>query len=263
MNDLLQETNGKLLNIVGELDLLTKDYADKIASIDQEIAQELDIVKKYKDDFFQAREKIEKTNNDIETFERDYNSLLEKFKDDEIGSILLNSNNDLAAKLEEKRRKIVEEKKDINNLIAKAEVAKNRLVKLTAEKKIMEVRLTDIEDIFEYYKKALQEIVNYTTNNENDIIVTNKKKEEEAKQKAIEEENKRKEEEKKAKDEEKKGKKKDKGQKEEPNEEPVNKDEEIKEELGLPDEDEITFDFDDLEKIINFDDNLDNEKDSQ
>ena len=255
MNDLLQETNGKLLNIVGDLDLLTKDYADKITNIDAEIAQELEVVKKYKDDFFQAREKIEKTNNDIETFERDYNSLLEKFKDDEIGSILLNSNNDLAAKLEEKRRKIVEDKRDINNLIAKAEVAKNRLVKLTAEKKILEVRLTDIEDIFEYYKKALQEIVDYTTKNEKDIIVTNKKKEEEAKQKAKEEEQKKKEEDKKAKEEEKKGKKKDKDQE-------VHE-EEVQEELGLPDEDEITFDFDDLEKIINFDDNLDNEKDSQ
>ena len=282
MNDLLQETNVKLEGLISELEAIKNDYIEKIKVVDGEIAEELGVVKKYKDEFFDAKEKIEKTNNDIQTFEKEYNSLVEKFKDDEIGAILLGSNHDLEAKIEEKKQKIMQQKRDINGLIQKAEMAKDKLVKLTAEKKILELRQTDVEDIFEYYKKALEEIIEYTKKNEKDIIVTNKRKEEEAKQKAKEEEQRKKEEEQRKKEEEKKAKeeekkkaeeekkKKDKKDSKDDKEESESKPEEevkeeekteevkIEDEFTLPDEDEITFDFDDLEKIINFDDNLDN-----
>ena len=274
MNDLLQETNVKLQEIVNGLDTLKGDYVEKITSIDKEIEDELTVVKNYKEEFFAAKEKIEKANNEIETFETEYNSLLEKFKEDELGSILLNTNKELEVKINEKKQKIIQDKRDINALIQKAEFAKNKLVKLTAEKKILEVRSTDIQDIFDYYKKAIDDIVAFTQSNEKDIIVTNKRKEEEAKQKAKEEEERRKEEERKAKEAEKEennnGKKKKNkdnkdGNNEEPTEgnteEPVNneepKKEEVKDEFGITDDDEITFDFSDLEKLINFDDNLD------
>ncbi len=275
MNDLLQETNVKLQEIVNGLDTLKGDYVEKITSIDKEIEDELTVVKNYKEEFFAAKEKIEKANNEIETFETEYNSLLEKFKEDELGSILLNTNKELEVKINEKKQKIIQDKRDINALIQKAEFAKNKLVKLTAEKKILEVRSTDIQDIFDYYKKAIDDIVAFTQSNEKDIIVTNKRKEEEAKQKAKEEEERRKEEERKAKEAEQAEnnnngkKKKNKDHKEEDNEtapdgnteEPVNneepKKEEVKDEFGITDDDEITFDFSDLEKLINFDDNLD------
>ena len=275
MNDLLQETNVKLEEIVNGLDTLKGDYVEKITSIDKEIEDELTVVKNYKDEFFAAKEKIEKANSEIETFEREYNSLLDKFREDELGTILLNANKDLEVKINEKKQKIIQDKRDINALIQKAEFAKNKLVKLTAEKKILEVRSTDIQDIFDYYKKAVEDIIEYTKNNEKDIIVTNKRKEEEAKQKAKEEEERRKEEERKAKEAEQAEnnnngkKKKNKDHKEEDNEttpegnteEPVNaeepKKEEVKDEFGITEDDEITFDFSDLEKLINFDDNLD------
>ncbi len=276
MNDLLQETNVKFEGIIIDLENLKSEYVEKIRIVDEEIAEELNVVKNYKNDFFVAKDKIEKTNNDIQTFEKEYNSLIEKFKDDEIGAILLNSNRDLEAKIEEKKQQIIQQKRDINNLIQKAEMAKDKLVKLTAEKKILELRLTDVEDIYQYYKKAIEDIIDFTKKNEKDIIVTNKRKEEEAKQKAKEEEERKKEEEKKAKEaekkakeeekkakeEEKKKKKDDKEEsdetKEEVKEEETQEETKVEDEFTLPDEDEITFDFNDLEKIINFEDDLEN-----
>ena len=159
MDNLIQETNTKLKNIIEDLSALKNEYEDKVNVISQSIDKELAAVKKYKEDFFTAKEKIEKANDDIKDFEKDYQSLVEKFSGESLAGILLSANKEINSKIEENKMKIAQDRKDINALIAKAEVAKAKLVKLTAEKKILKIRLNKITEAYNYYVNSINEII--------------------------------------------------------------------------------------------------------
>lgn len=159
MDNLIQETNTKLKNIIEDLSALKNEYEDKVNVISQSIDKELAAVKKYKEDFFTAKEKIEKANDDIKDFEKDYQSLVEKFNGESLAGILLSANKEINSKIEENKMKIAQDRKDINALIAKAEVAKAKLVKLTAEKKILKIRLSKITEAYNYYVNSINEII--------------------------------------------------------------------------------------------------------
>lgn len=159
MDNLIQETNTKLKNIIEDLSALKNEYEDKVNVISQSIDKELAAVKKYKEDFFTAKEKIEKANDDIKDFEKDYQSLVEKFNGESLAGILLSANKEINSKIEENKMKIAQDRKDINALIAKAEVAKAKLVKLTAEKKILKIRLNKITEAYNYYVNSINEII--------------------------------------------------------------------------------------------------------
>ena len=159
MDNLIQETNTKLKNIIEDLSALKNEYEDKVNVISQSIDKELAAVKKYKEDFFTAKEKIEKANDDIKDFEKDYQSLVEKFNGESLAGILLSANKEINSKIEENKMKIAQDRKDINALIAKAEVAKAKLVKLTAEKKILKIRLSKITEAYNYYVNSINDII--------------------------------------------------------------------------------------------------------
>ena len=98
MDNLIQETNTKLKNIIEDLSALKNEYEDKVNVISQSIDKELAAVKKYKEDFFTAKEKIEKANDDIKDFEKDYQSLVEKFNGESLAGILLSANKEINSK---------------------------------------------------------------------------------------------------------------------------------------------------------------------
>lgn len=140
MDNLISETNTRLQEIIDNLTTIKTEYENKLRRSSREIDVELDKVNKYKEDFFVAKQKIEKMNSDIEGFEADYQNLVERFKDDELANILIAANKEISAKIDERKRKIARDKLAMNELIEKAELSKNKLVKITAEKKALEDR---------------------------------------------------------------------------------------------------------------------------
>ena len=57
----------------------------------------------------------------------------------------------------------------MNELIEKAELSKNKLVKITAEKKALELCLAKILDAYEFYSRALTQVIEYTQENTSDL----------------------------------------------------------------------------------------------
>ena len=106
---------------------------------------------------------------DIEGFEADYQNLVDRFKDDELANILIAANKEISAKIDERKRKIAKDKLAMNELIEKAELSKNKLVKITAEKKALELCLAKILDAYEFYSRALTQVIEYTQENTSDL----------------------------------------------------------------------------------------------
>lgn len=169
MDNLVSETNVRLQEIVDDLLTIKVEYEKKLKTNEKEINEELDKVKKYKDDFFTSKEKVEKMNADIEGFEEDYKNLVERFKDDELANILIAANKEISAKIEERKRKIVRDKNAMNDLVKKAEDAKSLLVKLTAEKKALELCLARITDSYDFYNKSISQIIDYSNDNKDNL----------------------------------------------------------------------------------------------
>lgn len=169
MDNLINETNSRLQDIMDNLTTIKSEYESKLKSNNKEIDKELSKVKKYKEDFFAAKQKVEKMNDDITGFEEDYKNLVDRFKDDELANILVAANKEISAKIDERKRKIAKDKIAMNELVEKAENSKNKLVKLTAEKKALELCLSKILDAHEFYTKSLQQIINYSEDNRGNL----------------------------------------------------------------------------------------------
>ena len=169
MDNLISETNTRLQEIIDNLTTIKTEYENKLRRSSREIDIELDKVNKYKEDFFVAKQKIEKMNSDIEGFEADYQNLVERFKDDELANILIAANKEISAKIDERKRKIARDKLAMNELIEKAELSKNKLVKINAEKKALELCLAKILDAYEFYSRALTQVIEYTQENTSDL----------------------------------------------------------------------------------------------
>lgn len=169
MDNLISETNTRLQEIIDNLTTIKTEYENKLKRSSREIDIELDKVNKYKEDFFVSKQKIEKMNSDIEGFEADYQNLVERFKDDELANILIAANKEISAKIDERKRKIAKDKLAMNELIEKAELSKNKLVKITAEKKALELCLAKILDAYEFYSRALTQVIEYTQENTSDL----------------------------------------------------------------------------------------------
>ena len=169
MDNLINETNTRLQEIIDNLTTIKTEYEGKLRRSSREIDVELEKVNKYKEEFFISKQKIEKMNADIEGFEQDYQNLVERFKDDELANILIAANKEISAKIDERKRKIAKDKISMNELIEKAELSKNKLVKITAEKKALELCLVKILDAYEFYTSALTRIINYTSENPSDL----------------------------------------------------------------------------------------------
>ena len=170
MDNLINETNQRLQEIIDNLTTIKKEYENKLGSSNKEIEVELGKVKKYKEDFFVAKQKIEKMNSDIEGFEADYQNLVDRFKDDELANILIAANKEISAKIDERKRKIAKDKIAMNDLVEKAELSKDKLVKLTAEKRALELCLAKILDSYEFYTKALSQIIEYSKDNAGNLV---------------------------------------------------------------------------------------------
>lgn len=169
MNNLVSETNSRIQEIIENLTTIKVEYENKFKKSAKEIHDELNRVKKYKEDFFIAKQKIEKMNSDIEGFEQDYQNLVDRFKDDELANILIAANKEISAKISERRRNIAKDKAAMNGLVEKAEQSKNKLVKLTAEKKALELCLAKIIDAYEFYSRALNQVIKYTEENTDNL----------------------------------------------------------------------------------------------
>ncbi len=165
MDNLINETNSRLQDVIDNLTTIKNEYETKLERSSKEIEIELAKVNKYKEDFFVSKQKIEKMNSDIEGFEQDYQNLVDRFKDDELANILIAANKEISARIDERKRKIAKDKIAMNELVEKAELSKNKLVKITAEKKALELCLTKILDSYEFYTKALNQIISYSTDN--------------------------------------------------------------------------------------------------
>lgn len=169
MDNLISETNSRLQEIIDNLTTIKNEYESKLRRSAKEIDTELNKVNQYKEDFFIAKQKIEKMNADIEGFEQDYQNLVERFKDDELANILIAANKEISAKIDERKRKIAKDKIAMNELVEKAELSKNKLVKITAEKKALELCLAKILDSYEFYSRALGQIIEYSNENSTNL----------------------------------------------------------------------------------------------
>lgn len=169
MDNLVSETNAKLESVIENLETIKKEYEKKLKANDKEINAELSKVRKYKKDFFLAKEKVEKMNSDIEGFSEDYKKLVERFKDDELANILVAANKEISLKIEERKRKIIKDKASMNELVEKAEKVKEKLVTLTQEKTALESCYVKICDSEEYYRRSLNEIIDYANENKDNL----------------------------------------------------------------------------------------------
>ena len=169
MDKLVSETNAKLESVIENLETIKKEYEKKLKANDKEINAELSKVRKYKKDFFLAKEKVEKMNSDIEGFSEDYKKLVERFKDDELANILVAANKEISLKIEERKRKIIKDKASMNELVEKAEKVKEKLVTLTQEKNALESCYVKICDSEEYYRRSLNEIIDYANENKENL----------------------------------------------------------------------------------------------
>ena len=169
MDNLVSETNAKLESVIENLETIKKEYEKKLKANDKEINAELSKVRKYKKDFFLAKEKVEKMNSDIEGFSEDYKKLVERFKDDELANILVAANKEISLKIEEIKRKIIKDKASMNELVEKAEKVKEKLVTLTQEKNALESCYVKICDSEEYYRRSLNEIIDYANENKENL----------------------------------------------------------------------------------------------
>lgn len=169
MDNLITETNQRLQELIDNLTTIKNEYESKLANNTKEIEEQLNKVKSYKEDFFSSKQKIEKMNTDIEGFEEAYKNLVDRFKDDELSNILISANKEISAKIEERRKKISRDKIAMNELVDLAEQCKTKLVKLTAEKKALELCLARILDSHEYYSKSLSQIINYSEENRDNL----------------------------------------------------------------------------------------------
>lgn len=169
MDNLIAETNSRLLEIIANLTTIKQEYEEKLNANTKEIDTQLEKVQEYKTEFFESKAKIEKMNSDIEGFESDYKKLVERFKDDELANILIAANKEISLKIDERKRKIVKDKSSMNELVDKAENVKQKLVKLTAEKKALELCLSRILDAFEFYSRSLNQIISYSNDNKDNL----------------------------------------------------------------------------------------------
>lgn len=171
MENLIIETNARLQDVINNLLVIKQEYEKKLDTNTKEMDEQLKKVDAYREDFFSSKEKIEKMNSDIEGFEEDYQKLVERFKDDELANILVAANKEISAKIEERKRKIVKDRQAMNELVGKAEEVKKKLVKLTAEKKALELCLDKINDSYEFYSKSLGQIIEYSSDNQDNLCV--------------------------------------------------------------------------------------------
>ncbi len=169
MDNLVSETNLRLQEVIDNLATIKKEYEKKLKANDKQINSELAKVKKYKKDFFEAKETVEKMNADIVGFSEDYKKLVERFKDDELANILIAANKEISLKIEERKRKIIKDKASMNELVEKAEKVKESLVVLTQEKNALESCYVKICDAEEYYRRSLNEIIDYSTENKDNL----------------------------------------------------------------------------------------------
>ena len=151
MDNLVSETNLRLQEVIDNLATIKKEYEKKLKANDKQINSELAKVKKYKKDFFEAKEKVEKMNADIVGFSEDYKKLVERFKDDELANILIAANKEISLKIEERKRKIIKDKASMN------------------EKNALESCYVKICDAEEYYRRSLNEIIDYSNENKDNL----------------------------------------------------------------------------------------------
>ena len=169
MENLINETNGRLQDIITNLGEILDEYKKKLDNNAKDIENELATVQNYRLEFFKSKEKIEKMNADIEGFEEDYKKLVERFKDDELANILVAANKEISAKIDERKKQIAKDRLAMNDIVKKAEDVKGKLVKLNAEKKALELCLEKILDSHEFYSKALEKVIEYTETHQDNL----------------------------------------------------------------------------------------------
>jgi hypothetical protein len=166
---LINETNTKLNDIIEHLKGIKDEYESKLATNKTQIDDELAKVDEYKSLFYEAKKKIQKMSDDINGFEEDYRNLVEKFQNDELQNILVSANKEITLKIDERKKKIKDEQIAMNKLVQKASFSKQKLVKLTAEKKAIQLKLDYILDAYEFYNKTLSDIIEYSTSHSDDL----------------------------------------------------------------------------------------------
>ena len=159
---LINETNSKLNEIIEKLKTTKNEYESKLARNKSQIDDELAKVDEYKNQFYEAKKKIQKMSDDINGFEEDYRNLVERFQDDELCTILTGVSKEINAKIKEKKRNIQKDQEDMNALVDKAQGAKRDLVKLTTEKRALELVLRQVTDVYKYYEEEFEKIATYT-----------------------------------------------------------------------------------------------------
>ncbi|MCX4364917.1 MAG: hypothetical protein OSJ70_04010 [Bacilli bacterium] len=169
MDNLINETNERIQQIIDNLETIKVEYERKIEETSKQFDIEVAKSKKYKDDFFTAKAKIDKMNKDIAGFEEDYKNLVDKFKDDELANILIAANKEISSKVDERKRKILKDRAAMNEVVGKAESVKNKMIKLTAEKKALESCLTKILDSYNYYTNALAPIIEFANEHRDNL----------------------------------------------------------------------------------------------
>ena len=169
MDNLINETNERIQQIIDNLETIKVEYERKIEEASKQFDIEVAKSKKYKEDFFTAKAKIDKMNKDIAGFEEDYKNLVDKFKDDELANILIAANKEISSKVDERKRKILKDRAAMNEVVQKAESVKNKMIKLTAEKKALESCLTKILDSYNYYTNALAPIIEFANEHRDNL----------------------------------------------------------------------------------------------
>lgn len=162
---LINDTNAKLREIVAKMKVIKEEYESRLSVNKDQLDKELAKVNEYKNQFYEAKKKIQKMSDDISGFEEDYRNLVEKFQDDDLSTILNDVSKEINIKIRDKKRSIQKDQKEMNSLIDKAQEAKTALIKLTQEKKALESVYNKVNDVYSYYNDEFESIIKFAESN--------------------------------------------------------------------------------------------------
>ena len=108
---LINDTNAKLREIVAKMKVIKEEYESRLSVNKDQLDKELAKVNEYKNQFYEAKKKIQKMSDDISGFEEDYRNLVEKFQDDDLSTILNDVSKEINIKIRDKKRSIQKDQK--------------------------------------------------------------------------------------------------------------------------------------------------------
>ncbi|MDD2505064.1 MAG: hypothetical protein PHF21_02190 [Bacilli bacterium] len=165
MDTVIREINESLLKIINELESRQQASHKELENVNIKINEKVDEAKDYKIEVDNAKSKIKKLEQEIESLEKDLSDLNERFGKKDLNAILEAGHKEINSKIMEKQNLITKQRQKIGELADRARSIKDLLINLKKDKIIKEEKLNIINKAYDYYNDSLTKIIDYAKNN--------------------------------------------------------------------------------------------------